>query len=165
MWYLLLLLLFLFSAPPLLGCTGTSWGSSNTINIWVSEDRAPCTSGCGLWDTKVIYTQCSPAFLGCIPWGLSVWYWLYSHIQEDLGGNSFFFILCSQLYFFPGRDMSPQGAEQGTKPSGNTTPRLEAAFPSDAWLSTSREDKFSSNCSCVPHSSWWAWLPRFSRHV
>ena len=56
----------------------------------------------------------------------------YSHILEDFVENSLFFILFSQLSPFPGRDMSPEGAELAIKTSSNTTTYLVSAFPSEA---------------------------------
>lgn len=121
-----------------------------------------------LWDTKVMLHLALLCLSGLHSMrSLSV-VLAFTHIQEDFGENSFYFILCSQLNFSLGEIRVHRELSRGQSQVVNTTPCPEVAFPSHAWFSTSCEDgnfTLTAPLSLIPMDSWWAWLPHFSRHV
>lgn len=94
-------------------------------------------------DVKAMPCSASLTFWAIFHEGLSKWYWLLlSYLRGFCGKQLFFFILFSQLSPFPGRDMSPEGAELAIKTRSNTTAYLVSAFPSDALFSYFLWDEF-----------------------
>lgn len=152
MWYLLILL---FSFSSSLGSSDISQGychHSGHLCFWAHSSLYQWPIKHGFLKMSSYATlSASQIFWAVFHESLSKRYWLLLSYLRRFGGKQPFFIFCSQLSPFPGRDMSPEGAEMAIKRSGNTMAYLELAFPSYACFSHFLWDEFYPKCS--PHPS------------